>query len=199
MSRIDWPGPAADPAANAAEVERIIAERRACGARHRRCNQRIVVAVDRDARRDRAATIAAADRLHAARLLAGRRRAARHDGFDHGAAARSKLRVITEDVGGAFGMKSAAYPEYPVLLVAARAARPAGALDGGPLGSLHQRQPGARRGHRSRTGDGRERPIPRAAHPASRQCRRLPRLAPARMLATSEFRQMLPGDVPHSA
>jgi aerobic carbon-monoxide dehydrogenase large subunit len=31
-----------------------------------------------------------------------------------------KLRVITEDVGGAFGMKTPVYPEYPALLVAAR-------------------------------------------------------------------------------
>ncbi len=30
------------------------------------------------------------------------------------------LRVITEDVGGAFGMKTPVYPEYPALLVAAR-------------------------------------------------------------------------------
>lgn len=31
-----------------------------------------------------------------------------------------KLRVITEDVGGAFGMKTGVYPEYPALLVAAK-------------------------------------------------------------------------------
>ncbi|HXX08034.1 MAG TPA: xanthine dehydrogenase family protein molybdopterin-binding subunit [Pseudolabrys sp.] len=31
-----------------------------------------------------------------------------------------KLRVITEDVGGAFGMKTPPYPEYPALLIAAR-------------------------------------------------------------------------------
>ncbi|MBV9261874.1 MAG: molybdopterin-dependent oxidoreductase, partial [Pseudolabrys sp.] len=31
-----------------------------------------------------------------------------------------KLRVITEDVGGAFGMKTPTYPEYPALLVAAK-------------------------------------------------------------------------------
>jgi len=31
-----------------------------------------------------------------------------------------KLRVVTEDVGGAFGMKTPPYPEYPALLVAAR-------------------------------------------------------------------------------
>jgi carbon-monoxide dehydrogenase large subunit len=33
---------------------------------------------------------------------------------------REKLRVTTEEVGGAFGMKTAPYPEYPVLLVASR-------------------------------------------------------------------------------
>ena len=31
-----------------------------------------------------------------------------------------KLRVITGDVGGAFGMKTTVYPEYPALLIAAR-------------------------------------------------------------------------------
>src|SRR5215813_11643724 len=31
-----------------------------------------------------------------------------------------KLRVITQDVGGAFGMKTPPYPEYPALLVASR-------------------------------------------------------------------------------
>ncbi|HXZ21403.1 MAG TPA: xanthine dehydrogenase family protein molybdopterin-binding subunit [Pseudolabrys sp.] len=31
-----------------------------------------------------------------------------------------KLRVVTDDVGGAFGMKTPPYPEYPALLVAAR-------------------------------------------------------------------------------
>jgi len=33
---------------------------------------------------------------------------------------RDKLRVVTEDVGGGFGMKSPAYPEYAALLVAAK-------------------------------------------------------------------------------
>jgi carbon-monoxide dehydrogenase large subunit len=33
---------------------------------------------------------------------------------------KEKLHVTTEEVGGAFGMKSAPYPEYPALLVAAR-------------------------------------------------------------------------------
>ena len=33
---------------------------------------------------------------------------------------REKVRVITEDVGGAFGVKTLAYPEYPALMVAAK-------------------------------------------------------------------------------
>jgi carbon-monoxide dehydrogenase large subunit len=33
---------------------------------------------------------------------------------------KQNLRVLTEDVGGAFGLKSGAYPEYPVLLAAAK-------------------------------------------------------------------------------
>jgi carbon-monoxide dehydrogenase large subunit len=33
---------------------------------------------------------------------------------------KETLHVLTEDVGGAFGLKSGAYPEYPVLLVAAK-------------------------------------------------------------------------------
>ncbi|MFN3350973.1 xanthine dehydrogenase family protein molybdopterin-binding subunit, partial [Pseudorhodoplanes sp.] len=33
---------------------------------------------------------------------------------------KQMLRVVTEDVGGAFGLKSGAYPEYPALLAAAR-------------------------------------------------------------------------------
>jgi len=33
---------------------------------------------------------------------------------------RERLRIVTDDVGGAFGMKAPAYPEYAALLVAAR-------------------------------------------------------------------------------
>ena len=63
-----------------------------------------------------------------------------------------RLRVITEDVGGAFGMKTSPYPEYPALLVAARITRPAGALDVDPVGSLPQRQSGAGLCSRRRVG-----------------------------------------------
>ena len=57
---------------------------------------------------------------------------------------KERLRVLTEDVGGAFGLKTGAYPEYIALLVGREKARPAGALDVGPLRSVPQRQPGAR-------------------------------------------------------
>ena len=53
--------------------------------------------------------------------------------------------MITEDVGGAFGMKTPVYPEYLALLVAAQENRPPGALDVDALGSLHDRYAGARR------------------------------------------------------
>ena len=33
---------------------------------------------------------------------------------------REKVRIVTEDVGGAFGLKTPVYPEYPALLVAAK-------------------------------------------------------------------------------
>lgn len=34
---------------------------------------------------------------------------------------KSKIRVVSRDTGGSFGMKNAAYPEYPVVLLAAHA------------------------------------------------------------------------------
>ena len=42
---------------------------------------------------------------------------------------KRSLRVTTEDVGGAFGMKSDAYPEYSALLVGREEASAAGVLD----------------------------------------------------------------------
>ena len=42
-----------------------------------------------------------------------------------------KLRVITKDVGGGFGMKGFLYPEQPLVLIAAKKTRPPGALERG--------------------------------------------------------------------
>jgi carbon-monoxide dehydrogenase large subunit len=51
-----------------------------------------------------------------------------------------ELHVLTDDVGGAFGMKGASHPEYIALLHAARAQQ-AGALAVDALGGLPQRLP----------------------------------------------------------
>ncbi len=90
---------------------------------------------------------------------------------------RDKIRVLTEDVGGGFGLKSTAYPELPVLLIAAKKARPARALDGGPLGIVRERQSRARRLQRRGTRARRERQVPGASHPSSRRHGRLCRLS----------------------
>ena len=47
-----------------------------------------------------------------------------------------KLRVLTGNVGGSFGMKSQVFPEYACVLHAAQAAGPAGEMDRRALGQL---------------------------------------------------------------
>ena len=61
--------------------------------------------------------------------------------------APGKIRVTTEDVGGAFGLKTGPYPEYVAMLVGARA-RPSSALDVRAQRILRQRQSRPRRGER---------------------------------------------------
>ena len=114
---VDWPGPAKDPDANASEIERIIA-----GATHVArvgvTNQRLIIAT-MEPRGATASYEAAADRytLRVCSQSAGTMR-------DNVIAImnwpKAQLRVITEDVGGAFGLKTGAYPEYIPLLVAAQ-------------------------------------------------------------------------------
>ena len=52
-----------------------------------------------------------------------------------------KLRVLTGNVGGSFGMKASAYPEYICLLYAARTLGPTGEMDRRTIGKLSVRQP----------------------------------------------------------
>jgi carbon-monoxide dehydrogenase large subunit len=114
---IDWPGPVTDDGSNAAAIERIFSGS-AHVARVSVVNQRLVVA-SMEPRGATARYDAATDSytLRSCSQGAGPQR-------DQIVAAtgipREKLRVITEDVGGAFGMKTAVYPEYPSLLVAAK-------------------------------------------------------------------------------
>src|SRR6185437_13907731 len=114
---VDWPGPNAGDGANAREVERIIAAAPKV-ARVRYSHQRITAA----SLEPRAATAGfdAASGEYTLRcgsqsVFAMRRQLAGVLKLEPEA-----LRVLSTDVGGAFGMKVGAYPEYPALLVAAR-------------------------------------------------------------------------------
>jgi len=113
---IDWPGPVADEQ-NAREVAEIIAKAPHV-ARVSVTNQRMVVA----SLETRGATGVYDVATDSYTLYACSQGAdsLRTTGAAIMGIPNEKLRVITEDVGGAFGMKTTVYPEYPVLLVAAR-------------------------------------------------------------------------------
>ncbi len=113
---VDWPGMIASEE-NEREVAQIIKDATHV-ARVRVTNQRMVVA-SLETRGATGEYDAAKDSytLHACSQSA--------DGLRGQAASimgvpNEKLRVITEDVGGAFGMKTTCYPEYIAVLVAAR-------------------------------------------------------------------------------
>jgi carbon-monoxide dehydrogenase large subunit len=114
---VDWPGPAADPDANAKEVERVFASAKhvaKVGVLH----QRIMV----HSMEPRGATASydqAAD-SYLLRCCSQSARALRDGLAPILGVPNPKLRVITEDVGGAFGLKTGPYPEYLAILVAAR-------------------------------------------------------------------------------
>jgi len=111
---LDWrPYPAGDRT----EFDNIFAAA-AHVARVRLINQRIVMApmeprgalAEYDAVADRFILHTASQSAHAMRV---------HVAWSLGVPA-GKVRVISNDVGGAFGMRTANYPEYPALLIAAR-------------------------------------------------------------------------------
>ena len=109
---------------------------------------------------------------------------------------KEKLRVITEDVGGAFGMKTGAYPEYIAQLVGAKIAKRPVHWMASRSEVVPQRRPCAR--HRDRSGAcaRRQRPIPGAAGAPLRQSRRLCRLG-RRQPPDAQFRALLPQHVRH--
>jgi carbon-monoxide dehydrogenase large subunit len=118
---LDWPGPVPDPdGSNARAVDDALAGA-ATVARVSVVNQRLVVA-SMEPRGASASYDASSDSytLRACSQGAGSLRdaVASVSGLKN-----EQLRVITEEVGGAFGMKTPIYPEYPVLLVAARQTR----------------------------------------------------------------------------
>jgi len=112
---VDWPGPVADEQ-NERDVKKIISEA-AHVARVSVTNQRMVVA----SMETRGATGVYDAKTESYTLYACSQGAdsLRGMGASIMGVPNEKLRVITDDVGGAFGMKTPVYPEYPALLVAA--------------------------------------------------------------------------------
>jgi carbon-monoxide dehydrogenase large subunit len=113
---VDWPGPVADEQ-NEHDVAKIIADAPNV-ARVSVTNQRMVVA----SMETRGATGVYDAKTDSYTLYASSQGA---DPLRGMAAAimgvpNEKMRVITEDIGGAFGMKTPVYPEYPTVLVAAK-------------------------------------------------------------------------------
>jgi carbon-monoxide dehydrogenase large subunit len=114
---LDWPGPVPIDASTAHEIDAIF-QSAAHVAAVTVTNQRLVVA----AMEPRGATAcydAAAD-SYTLRSCSQGVWPQREQMIAIMGIPREKLRIVTEDVGGAFGLKTAAYPEYPCLLVAAK-------------------------------------------------------------------------------
>ena len=84
-----------------------------------------------------------------------------------------RIRILTYDVGGGFGMKVQPYAEYAAMLCAARLARAAGQMVREPAGELSHRHPRPRRAARGRAGARRARQVPRPAGADLCRARRL--------------------------
>ncbi len=114
---IDWPGPAADPAANSRQVDAIFAAAKFV-ARIAVMNQRMAVA-SMEPRGATASYDAAAD-SYMLRVCSQGTTAMRNVLAAIMKVPKERLRVRTEDVGGAFGLKTGPYPEYVAQLLGAR-------------------------------------------------------------------------------
>ncbi len=114
---VDWAGAHPDPQANAEEIERIFASAKYV-ARMKEMNQRLVVA-SMEPRGATASHDAAAD-TYLLRTCSQGAGAMRDGVLAIMGWPKEKLRVITEDVGGAFGLKTSPYPEYLALLIGAK-------------------------------------------------------------------------------
>jgi aerobic carbon-monoxide dehydrogenase large subunit len=114
---LDWPGPVADDGGNARDIEQIFANA-AHVARVCVVNQRLVVASLEP--RGATARYDLASDSYALRSCSQGVWPQREQLIAIMGLPREKVRIVTEDVGGAFGLKTPAYPEYPALLVAAK-------------------------------------------------------------------------------
>ena len=114
---IDWPGPAPDPEANAAEVERLIASAKHV-ARVSVVHQRIVVASMEP--RGATASYDPATEIYSLYACSQGARALRDGVAPILGVPNNRLHVTTDDVGGAFGLKTGPYAEYLAILVGAK-------------------------------------------------------------------------------
>jgi len=114
---VDWPGPNPDPDANARKVEEIFASAKHV-ARVNLMNQRMVG----NPMEPRGATASydAATDSYLMRACSQGAGAMRESIMAIMNWPKERIRVITEDVGGAFGIKTGAYPENIALLVGAK-------------------------------------------------------------------------------
>jgi carbon-monoxide dehydrogenase large subunit len=113
---LDWPGPVTD-GTNAREIDEIFK----CAAHVARVevvNQRLVVASMEP--RGATARYDAATDSYMLRSCSQGVWPQREQLIAMMGLPREKVRIVTEDVGGAFGLKTPAYPEYPSLLIAAK-------------------------------------------------------------------------------
>jgi aerobic carbon-monoxide dehydrogenase large subunit len=113
---IDWPG-MVESAENEREVDAIIKEAPHV-ARVTEINQRLMVASMET--RGANATYDAKTGSYELRVCSQSAATIRNQAAPILGVANDKLRVVTEDVGGAFGMKTPVYPEYIAVLVAAK-------------------------------------------------------------------------------
>ncbi len=114
---IDWAGLAPDPEANAKEVERVFASAKHV-AKVSLFHNRLNVA-SMEPRGATASYDAAAD-LFNLRVCSQGARAMRDSMAGVLKIGNDKIRVTTEEVGGAFGLKTGPYPEYIAILAAAK-------------------------------------------------------------------------------
>jgi carbon-monoxide dehydrogenase large subunit len=114
---VDWPGPAPDPDANAREVDAIIAAAKHV-ARVAVANQRLVVATMEP--RGATASYDAAQDVFTLRACSQSAGALRENLLGIMNLPKERVHVLTGDVGGAFGLKTGAYPEYLALMLGAK-------------------------------------------------------------------------------
>ncbi len=114
---LDWVGLAKDPDANARATDEVI-KSAAHVARLTQFNQRIFPATMET--RGATASYDKANDAYTLRTCSQSASVMRDGLLPIMGLKREQLRVISEDVGGAFGLKTGPYPEYPALLVAAK-------------------------------------------------------------------------------